>query len=117
MTDTEESEKQVLKQVENRIDNVSATQTVDLTFSDLHEEQPDYSNSQKYKSQPEKKKDGDIVSFFSGQRKATEPGLKSTRVESDIESLNLSDNEERCQRNQDAETAMINDVNGEPELS
>ena len=97
VTDTEESERQVLTQVENRIDNVSSTKTIDLTFSDLHEELPDNFKSKNCKSQPPQKKDGDIVSFFSGKRKATEPvqsGSKSTRVESDSESITLSDNEE-----------------------
>ena len=93
---------------------------IDLTFSDLHEELPDKSKSQKCKSQPLQKKDGDIVSFLSGKRKATEPvqsGSKSIRVESDNESINLSDNEETDQPNEDAETTMINDVNDEPEVS
>ena len=120
VTDSEDSERQVLTQVENRIDNVSSTEMVDLTFSDLHEELPDSSKSQNCKSQPPQKKDGDIVSFFSGKRKATEPvqsGSKSIRVESDNESINLSDNEETHQPNQEAETAMINDVNDEPEVS
>ena len=120
VTDTEESERQVLTQVENRIDNVSSTEMTDLTFSDLHEELPDNSKTQNCKSQPVQKKDGEIVSFFSGKRKATEPvqsGSKSVQVGSDIESINLSDNEATDQPNQDAETAMINDVNDEPEVS
>ena len=59
VTDTEESERQVLTQVENRIDKVSSTEMIDLTFSDLHEELPDNSKSQNCKSQPLQKKDGD----------------------------------------------------------
>ena len=56
VTDTEESERQVLTQVENRIDKVSSTEMIDLTFSDLHEELLDNSKSQNCKSQPLQKK-------------------------------------------------------------
>ena len=95
VTDTEDSEKRELTQVENRIDDVSSTHFVKFTFSDLYEELPDNSKSQKCKSRSLKKKDGNTVLLFSGKRKAKDQvnsGLKSILVESDNEPPDLSDN-------------------------